>query len=380
VHSDQTVSAETPLENFASGVFVKIAEEEIMNRKQYIAISISIFLIIMIVLIFFEQFLLDILSSNLILKRLILSLLQPAPLTAILTLIFGLCIAYPEFLKIKKKVEVEYIIEKVKETEALVYKYIPMFLKSSYLLSRRIEKILRVENEEYSALNFDFVAEKNWSMTFSYQMNTLLYCFACHFAWMKIVNDEIFCSHYIKKEERNTLNNCMMECMNAISNHYKKNDLPIPLDENDKDIQVFKNYQDIIGSMVFNNTDKKIISFVEFEKIIKKDENRAYIKPLQDLLINIKPGEYRWKRLTHFLRTLNILLNILSSTQDILKSRLLKLEISNFKISKEEVSDLGIQYKIDYETLHGTVTHTTKCPYDEVDIDMATSALNSLDK
>ena len=166
-------------------------------------------------------------------------------------------------------------------------------LNAVQTIDYRLDNILN--HAGYLALdkNYDSSKNINWSITYSYFMNSTLYAFGSYFSWVRMLEEklsfELFRSHTDKDNFFTALN----AVMRALST------FPPPYSCSGRDIQVFRMQQIAIGEMLSKQAQKPAcITYDEFLNNLQTPNFQQRLSPLRELLESLTPeDDCRWKRL-----------------------------------------------------------------------------------
>jgi hypothetical protein len=158
----------------------------------------------------------------------------------------------------------------------------------------------------------------NWSIDYEYFFNSTLYLFAQYFAWARLMEEDLSIELFKSFQEKETLSKALFDvsaCLSVYPSKYGGNGI---------DSQVFKLQQLAIAELLIiseNRNSPRWMTYPEFLKKIKDDDDFEYhMRPLKNIIENILPDQYRWKRLNATMEALSELKKVMINLE-ILQAR-----------------------------------------------------------
>lgn len=146
----------------------------------------------------------------------------------------------------------------------------------------------------FRALNKDSDLDPNWSITYSYYMNSTLYLFGQYFAWTQMLQKELNFELFQSQQEKDEFFNAINKVSESLG-HYS-----VSHPCSGKDTQVFRLQQRAIGELMIDreNNQMQCMSYPDFLKKLNDNEFSQHMDPIKLLLDDLNPDQdCRWKRL-----------------------------------------------------------------------------------
>lgn len=180
-------------------------------------------------------------------------------------------------------------------------------------LEYRLKNIL--QNGGYRALSneCDGMLNPNWSISYSYYMNSTLYLFGQYFAWIQMLNKELNFEIFQSQNEKDEF----FKAIYKVSDSLGKFPANVPC--SGKDTQVFKLQQRTIGEIMIDpeNNQPRCMNYSDFLVKLNETSFREHFEALGYLIEDLHPlQECRWKRL---IDTLSSLIELKECCKNILK-------------------------------------------------------------
>jgi hypothetical protein len=164
-------------------------------------------------------------------------------------------------------------------------------LNSVLDLKGRLTNIL--ENKGYEALDESSAPPNpNWSISYSYFVNSTMYLFGQYFCWVQMLQQELSFEIFRSHELKDRLFASIRDVSDALGNY------PPEFDGAGNDTQVFRLQQRAIADTLASSRDTKraCLGYAEFLSKYSA-ELQSLCEPVKMLVDKVKPGERRWNRL-----------------------------------------------------------------------------------
>jgi hypothetical protein len=201
------------------------------------------------------------------------------------------------FVKRQEFVDIKHIENKQQKQERIRHEIIRWsnpILSSVQELRSQLRNVLEQSGYVALKMGYDQKSNQNWSISYEYFMNSLLFLFGQYFAWTRMLQDELNFELFESQNEKDLFFQAIQNVVRSLAS------FPPHYGCQGKDLQVFALQQRAMGELLIrqNSGNKQCMSYSEFLKSMKSKEFQLHFEPLIALLNNIQPSDNcRWKRL-----------------------------------------------------------------------------------
>jgi hypothetical protein len=158
-------------------------------------------------------------------------------------------------------------------------------------LNGRLSNIL--ENKGYEALDETATPPNpNWSISYSYFVNSTMYLFGQYFCWVQMLQQELSFEIFRSHELKDKVFVAIRAVSDALGNY------PPEFDGAGNDTQVFRLQQRAIADVLATSRDTKRACLGYADFLAKYPaELQSLCEPVKRLVDKVKPAERRWNRL-----------------------------------------------------------------------------------
>ena len=154
-------------------------------------------------------------------------------------------------------------------------------------LEYRLKNIL--QNGGYLALSKEYneMLNPNWSISYSYYMNSTLYLFGQYFTWTQMLQEELNFELFQSQHEKDEFFKAIYKVSESLGK------FPANFSCSGKDTQVFKLQQRAIGELLIHreNNQTRCMSYTDFLQKLEENQFNQHLEQLRYLLEDLDPTQ-----------------------------------------------------------------------------------------